>query len=214
MDKLIDVSGKILVADDEKTTVGFFQVMLTKLGFRVEIAYDGEETLQKVHKFLPDLILLDLLMPKLSGYHVIEILKNDEETKHIPIIVLTAVNDIKNKVDMIELGIEDYITKPFNFVEILARIRSNLRSKFLREEIIKKEQKLLAVEKLEESVKYFLEQTEGCTQTISGSFDSLGLRSADAENQVKVAEIKDHCRKLLKNVHDLREAYEVFSKKP
>ncbi len=214
MDKLIDVSGKILVADDEKTTVGFFQVMLTKLGFRVEIAYDGEETLQKVHKFLPDLILLDLLMPKLSGYHVIEILKNDEETKHIPIIVLTAVNDIKNKVDMIELGIEDYITKPFNFVEILARIRSNLRSKFLREEIIKKEQKLLAVEKLEESVKYFLEQTEECTQTISGSFDSLGLRSADAENQVKVAEIKDHCRKLLKNVHDLREAYEVFSKKP
>jgi DNA-binding response OmpR family regulator len=213
MSKLIDVSGKILVADDEKTNADFFQVMLTKLGFRVEVAYDGEETLQKVHKFLPDIILLDLLMPKLSGYHVIEILKNDEETKHIPIIVLTAVNDIKNKVDMIELGIEDYITKPFNFVEILARIRSNLRSKFLKEEISKKEQKLHAVEKLEESVKDFLEHTEGCTQTISCSFDTLKLPSADSENHDTVVKIKDLCEKLLKNVHDLREAYEVFSKK-
>lgn len=213
MSKLIDVSGKILVADDEKTNADFFQVMLTKLGFRVEVAYDGEETLQKVHKFLPDIILLDLLMPKLSGYHVIEILKNDEETKHIPIIVLTAVNDIKNKVDMIELGIEDYITKPFNFVEILARIRSNLRSKFLKEEISKKEQKLHAVEKLEESVKDFLEHTEGCTQTISCSFDALKLPSEDSENHDTVAKIKDLCEKLLKNVHDLREAYEAFSKK-
>jgi DNA-binding response OmpR family regulator len=213
MDKLIDVSGKILVADDEKTNTDFFQIMLTKLGFSVAIAYDGEETLQKVHRFMPDLILLDLLMPKLSGYHVIEILKNDEETKNIPIIVLTAVNDIKNKVDMIELGIEDYITKPFNFVEILARIRSNLRSKFLREEIVRKEQKLLAVEKLEESVKDFLERTEECPQKISSSFDGLGLGSSGSESHEKVAQIKDLCKTLLKNVHDLREAYELFSKK-
>jgi len=213
MDKLIDVSGKILVADDEKTNTDFFQIMLTKLGFCVEVAYDGEETLKKVHAFLPDLILLDLLMPKMSGYHVIEILKNDEVTKHIPIIVLTAVSDIKDKVDMIELGIEDYLTKPFNFVEILARIRSNLRSKFLREEINKKEQKLQAVEELERSVKDFLEHTEECTQTISCSFEDLKLPAADSENHDTVKKIRSLCKDLLKNVHDLRESYEVFSRK-
>ncbi len=213
MDKLIDVRGKILVADDEKTNTDFFQIMLTKLGFCVEVAYDGEETLKKVHAFLPDLILLDLLMPKMSGYHVIEILKNDEVTKHIPIIVLTAVSDIKNKVDMIELGIEDYITKPFNFVEILARIRSNLRSKFLKEEISKKEQKLQAVEELERSVKDFLEHTEGCTQTIKCSFEDLKLPAADSENHKMVKKIRGLCKDLLKNVHNLREAYEVFSRK-
>ena len=109
MKKLMDVYGKILIADDEKINVEFFQVMLTKLGFDVEVAYDGEQVLEKVMEFTPDLILLDLLMPRLSGYKVVEIMKNDEKTKNIPIIVLTAVNDIKDKVVMIELGIEDYI---------------------------------------------------------------------------------------------------------
>ena len=164
MEKVKRYTGKILVVDDEKVNVDFFQVMLSKLGFEVATAYDGEEALGKVNVFNPDIILLDLIMPKLSGFELTNILKNDEKTKHIPIIILTAVDDIKEKVDMLELGIEDYITKPFNFIEILARIRSILRSKRLKDEILRKEQRLKSIRKLEEQVGSFIEEI----RTISG----------------------------------------------
>ncbi|UCB46197.1 MAG: response regulator [Spirochaetota bacterium] len=164
MEKVKRYTGKILVVDDEKVNVDFFQVMLSRLGFEVATAYDGEEALGKVNVFNPDIILLDLIMPKLSGFELTNILKNDEKTKHIPIIILTAVDDIKEKVDMLELGIEDYITKPFNFIEILARIRSILRSKRLKDEILRNEQRLKSIRKLEEQVGSFIEEI----RTISG----------------------------------------------
>ncbi|MCK5570714.1 MAG: response regulator, partial [Spirochaetes bacterium] len=152
MEKVKQYTGKILVVDDEKVNVDFFQVMLSKLGFEVDTAYDGEEALKRIKVFNPDIILLDLIMPKLSGFELTNILKKDEKTKHIPIIILTAIDDIKEKVDMLELGIEDYITKPFNFIEILARIRSILRSKFLKDEILRKEQRLKSIRELEKQV--------------------------------------------------------------
>ena len=86
MGKIDNLNGKILIADDEVINVNFFQVMLTKLGFSVDVAYDGEEALEKVNSFAPDLILLDLLMPKLSGFQVAEILKKDENTKHFKLV--------------------------------------------------------------------------------------------------------------------------------
>jgi CheY-like chemotaxis protein len=156
MEKVKRYTGKILVVDDEKINVDFFEVMLGKLGFDVETAYDGEEALKRVKVFEPDIILLDLLMPKLSGFELTKILKEDKETKHIPIIILTAIDDIKEKVDMLELGIDDYITKPFNFIEILARIRNILRAKFLKDEIIHKEQRLKSIRALEQNVGNFI----------------------------------------------------------
>ena len=211
MNKLLDLHGKILIADDEKVTVNFFQVMLTKLGFSVEVAYDGEEVLEKVVQFTPDLILLDLLMPKLSGYKVVEILKQDEKTKNIPIIVLTAVSDIKDKVDMIELGIEDYITKPFNFVEILARIRSNLRSKFLRDEVESKERNLRFMNDLERSIKGFLEQSNICTEEIKGSLDEIKTESFGKNSFIH--QINEAVSRLLKEIEKIKKAYESYNKK-
>ena len=125
-------SGNILVADDEKVNVDFFQVMLSKLGFVVETACSGEEVFVKLKDFMPDLIILDLLMPNMSGFEVARRLKAENRTREIPIVVLTAVSDIRDKVDMLELGIEDYIMKPFNFIEILARIRNWFASRPVR----------------------------------------------------------------------------------
>jgi DNA-binding response OmpR family regulator len=156
MEKVQRYTGKILVVDDEKVNVDFFQVMLSKLGFEVDIAYDGEAALKRVEVSKPDIILLDLIMPKLTGFELTKILKGKSETKDIPIIILTAIDDIKEKVDMLELGIDDYITKPFNFIEILARIRSILRSKRLKDEVVRKERKLGVIKEMEGDMGRFI----------------------------------------------------------
>jgi PleD family two-component response regulator len=207
MKKLNDIQGRILIADDEKLNVDFFHVMLTKLGFEVDVAFNGEEVLEKVKKVLPDLILLDLLMPKLSGYQVAEILKGDERTKNIPIIILTAVHDIKDKVDMIELGIEDYITKPFNFVEILARIRNNLKTKLLRDEMASKEGRYRSVERLEHTIDSFLEKTGDCVEKIRKSMTEL--RRSNCDTAQVIAQLEEELGRLVKGLDEVREIYKA-----
>jgi DNA-binding response OmpR family regulator len=167
MDKVHRYTGKILVVDDEEVNVDFFQLMLGKLGFDVAVAYDGEEALERLKESQPDIILLDLIMPKINGFELTEILKASDETRDIPIIILTAIDDIKEKVDMLELGIEDYITKPFNFIEVLARIRSILRSKDLREDILRKERKLSEVKILEGGLAQFIREMSGLMEEIA-----------------------------------------------
>ncbi|MDR2394312.1 MAG: response regulator [Treponema sp.] len=122
---------KILIVDDEVISLEFFEVMLTKLGFMVEKATDGVEALEKVRRFYPDLIILDNIMPRMSGWECTKILKADPQFREIPIIMLSALDDVKDKVEGFELGVDDYITKPFNFSEVLVRIRALLRNREL-----------------------------------------------------------------------------------
>ena len=132
---------KILIVDDESINLDFFNVMFTKLGFSVAMAEDGEEALEKVKSFKPDLIILDNIMPKLSGWKVTKILKNHqdyEEFRDVPVMMFSAMDDVKDKIEGFELGIEDYITKPFNFSEVLARVRAVLRNRELYKEVLKK----------------------------------------------------------------------------
>ncbi|MCF7927525.1 MAG: response regulator [Spirochaetales bacterium] len=149
---------KILIVDDEPINLDFFDVMLSKLGFIVEKAEDGEQALERVKEVEPDLILLDNIMPKLSGWEVTKILKNHEDYSDyhsIPIIMFSAMNDVKDKIQGFELGVEDYITKPFNFSEVLARIRAVLRHYELSKQVVEKERYLAAVESLNQSLIYF-----------------------------------------------------------
>ena len=139
---------KILIIDDETINLDFFDVMLSKLGFVVEKAEDGEEGLAKVRKFSPDLILLDNIMPKLSGWEVTKTLKADSKYREIPIIMLSALDDVKDKVEGFEMGVDDYITKPFNFTEVLARIRAVLRNRELLAQIMARESRLALAEEL------------------------------------------------------------------
>ncbi|MDR2257576.1 MAG: response regulator [Treponema sp.] len=144
---------KILIVDDEKIYLEFFEVMLSKLGFIVEEANDGVEALEKVKRFLPDLILLDNLMPKMSGWEVTKTLKNDPQYSRIPIIMFSALDDVKDKVAGFELGIDDYITKPFNFSEVLARIRAVLRNRELFTQIAVRESRLVLAEDLNRDIR-------------------------------------------------------------
>ncbi|MDR1104906.1 MAG: response regulator [Treponema sp.] len=144
---------KILVIDDETINVEFFDVMLSKLGFVVEKADNGKDGLEKVKKFFPDLILLDNIMPKMSGWELTKILKADPKYREIPIIMLSALDDVKDKVEGFELGVDDYITKPFNFSEVLARIRAVFRNRELFAQIVARESRLSLAEDLSAALK-------------------------------------------------------------
>jgi DNA-binding response OmpR family regulator len=144
---------KILIVDDEKINLEFFEVMLSKLGFVVEEAHDGFEALEKVKRFNPDLLLLDNVMPRMSGWEVTRTLKKDPKFSGIPIIMFSALDDVKDKVAGFELGIDDYITKPFNFSEVLARIRAVLRNRELFAQIAVRESRLSLAEELNTDMK-------------------------------------------------------------
>jgi DNA-binding response OmpR family regulator len=144
---------KILIVDDEPINLEFFQVMLSKLGFVVEESNDGIEALEKVKKFRPDLILLDNVMPRMSGWEVTKTLKSDAKYRDIPIIMFSALDDVKDKVAGFELGVDDYITKPFNFSEVLARIKAVLRNRELFDQIAVRESRLSLAEELNRDMK-------------------------------------------------------------
>ncbi len=145
---------KILIVDDEPLNLDFFEVMLSNLGFQVLKAEDGEEALEKVQSSNPDLIILDNVMPKLSGWKVTRLLKTGEEYRayrNIPIIMFSAMDDVKDKIEGFELGVEDYITKPFNFSEVLARIRAVLRHRELSRQVVKNQERISLIETLNQS---------------------------------------------------------------
>ncbi|WP_432661982.1 response regulator YycF [Wukongibacter baidiensis] len=115
---------KILVVDDEKPISDIIKFNLVKEGFQVDVAFDGEEALRKVYQFHPDLILLDLMLPKLDGFQVC---RKVRESFNMPILMLTAKEEEVDKVLGLELGADDYITKPFGMRELIARVKANLR---------------------------------------------------------------------------------------
>lgn len=115
---------KILVVDDEKSIADIVKFNLEKEGFMVEVAYDGEEAVEKVFKTSPDLVLLDIMLPKKDGFQV---LKEIRKELKIPVLMLTAKEEEVDKVLGLELGADDYVTKPFSMRELMARVKANLR---------------------------------------------------------------------------------------
>ncbi len=115
---------KILVVDDEKRMVRFIQLNLEQDGFQVITAFNGSEALEQVRTQLPDLILLDIMMPDINGF---EVLKKIREVNPVPVIMLTAKGEEDDRIQGLELGADDYITKPFSPRELVSRIRAVLR---------------------------------------------------------------------------------------
>jgi two-component system, OmpR family, alkaline phosphatase synthesis response regulator PhoP len=120
---------RILVVDDEEDLLELVNYNLSREGYRVECVASGEAALTAARKALPDLIVLDLLLPSVDGLEVCRLLKGDSKTKHIPIIMLTAKGEESDMVTGLELGADDYMTKPFSPRVLLARIKAILRRK-------------------------------------------------------------------------------------
>ena len=114
----------ILVVDDEKNIVQLARLYLDKEGYRVEAAYDGAQALEKARTVRPDLVILDIMMPELDGLSVAKELR---KSSNVPIIILTARGDDVDRIVGLELGADDYVTKPFNPRELVARVKAVLR---------------------------------------------------------------------------------------
>ena len=127
--------NKILIVDDEPFNLDLLEQELAEQDYTIERANDGEEALQKVESFLPDVILLDYMMPKLNGIEVVKRLRQDERYKLIPVILVTAKGSLEDKVRGLDAGADDYVVKPFDSFELLARVRSMLRIKQLRDSL-------------------------------------------------------------------------------
>jgi len=119
-------SKKILIVDDEVDLVETVRFPLEMEGYHVLVSYNGEDALNQARKESPDLILLDLMLPKLDGYKVCQLLKSDDRYKHIPILMLTAKSQEKDMVLGMETGANEYITKPFDIRDLLKKVKAHL----------------------------------------------------------------------------------------
>jgi DNA-binding response OmpR family regulator len=127
---MADVAAtKILVVDDEPDVASLLTLMLKSQGYAVINAADGQEALEKARGENPDLILLDVMLPKMDGYKVARMLKFDENFSHIPIIMLTAKIQERDKATGLEMGANDYMTKPFDTAVLLAKVKGILEKK-------------------------------------------------------------------------------------
>src|SRR5436309_11487917 len=124
-----DRPARILIADDHPQGVELLDAYLADTGFEVETAYDGEETLRKVQDWRPDLVLLDIMMPKLSGFEVCKRIKADPATRGVAVLMITALDQPSDVDRAVDAGTDDFLTKPINQTDLLRRVRALLASR-------------------------------------------------------------------------------------
>ncbi len=205
---------RILIVDDDERNVRLIESILKANKYQVDKAYDGEEALQTVDKALPDLILLDAMMPKVNGYEVCLRLKKQPDTRLVPIIMVTALNALEDKVQALEIGADDFLSKPINRLELLAKMRSVLRAKSLHDEIVRtkaeletKNQELLKLEHLKESLmQMIVHDLKNPLTGIMGNIELLLRRKKDADEEKRTSlllKCRDSSNRLLKLIMDL-----------
>lgn len=126
---------KILIADDNPQNVELLEAYLSDFPCEIRTAHDGEETLKAVEEYAPDLLLLDVMMPKLSGFEVCRKIRSNPPTKDLMVLMVTALNEAADFERGVQAGTDDFLTKPVNKVELLCRIRSLLRVRHLKTQL-------------------------------------------------------------------------------
>src|SRR5687767_7342581 len=140
-----DEGGRILVVDDNQDNIEIIATRLRYRGYEIIEASDGAQALALVQETAPDLILLDVMLPDIDGYEIARRIKGNAAIPFIPIILVTARDSTQDKVAGLEAGADDYLTKPINFPELEARVRSMLRIKRLQDELEEKNRELARV---------------------------------------------------------------------
>jgi len=140
----MEATGEVLIVDDNPNNLSVLGALLQEGGYRVRGATDGRQALKIAAMRAPDLILLDLQMPEMDGFEVCRRLKADAATKEIPVIVISAMDEVADKVRAFEAGAVDYVTKPFQAPEVLSRVGSHLQLSRLRRELLQKQAELEA----------------------------------------------------------------------
>ena len=130
-----DGPSEILIVDDNLQNAELLEAYLEALDCNTRIAVDGVEAMEEVGKLAPDLVLLDIMMPRMSGFEVCRRLKGDERTKDIPVVMVTALNELADVERSVDCGADDFLSKPINKLELLTRVKSLLRVRSLKSEL-------------------------------------------------------------------------------
>lgn len=173
----------IYIIDDDKTNLEILSLFLKKNGFRVIAETEIVKGIQEIFEVVPDLIILDILMPELNGFRACSILKKSPKTRDIPIIFLTALKDTEDKVKGLELGAYDYITKPVQYPELLSRINSCLKISQLTKKLKAQNKRLLAEVKARKEAEIQLKETEEKLKTIINN-SLQGMVVVDLEGRI------------------------------
>jgi response regulator RpfG family c-di-GMP phosphodiesterase len=168
----------ILAVDDEEMNLELLEILMIPLGYQVEKAKNGKEALEKIAERSPDIILLDVMMPGMDGFEVCRILKEDEKTRDIPVVMVTALNQIENKVTGIETGADDYLIKPFHRNELIARVKSLLKVRTLNDKVKKYQYTIRSLFELTTLSEDFRDR--------GGIFNELAKRTAELTGMEKV----------------------------
>jgi PAS domain S-box-containing protein len=189
------LKGNILIVDDNPANLDLLSGILSEEGYKVRLIPDGQLALMSVQSTRPDLILLDILMPEMDGYQVCEKLKADERTKDIPVIFVSTVHEVFDKVKAFSLGGVDYITKPFEAKEVLARIETQLRISRLSKQLLEQNARLTEQKELLQTifdhipVMVTLYDANGRVQWVNRELERVsGWSRAEIENIDLVAE--------------------------
>jgi DNA-binding response OmpR family regulator len=131
----LETVPRILIADDNVQNIELLEAYLGEFKCEIRTAQDGEETLRLVQEFQPDLLLLDIMMPRLSGFEVCRMLRANPKTKDLLILMVTALNEAADFERGVQAGTDDFLTKPVNKIELLCRIRSLMRVRHLKNQL-------------------------------------------------------------------------------
>lgn len=140
-------ANKILIADDNEANVELLEAYLANVDCDIEVAVDGQDTMDKVAGFQPDLLLLDVMMPKLSGFEVCRKIKDDPATSEIMVLMVTALNEIGDIERAVASGTDDFLSKPVQKIELLKRVENMLRLKDITDEVERLRQYIDEMEK-------------------------------------------------------------------
>ncbi|MDR2864673.1 MAG: response regulator [Spirochaetaceae bacterium] len=204
---------KILIAETEELNLEFLELMLSKLGFDVEKASDGHSALEIITHNTIDLALVNTILPKISGWEILKTMRKNEELSGIPLILLSDIDNVKEKVEGCELGAEDYITKPFNFSVLLSKIRSALRKRELFTQIKLREERILLADRIDVEVQKQLSDFINTIDSVNRDIELLKTEKNEAKSiecflknfQEKFSDTRKNIETLQKTLNDISE---------
>jgi two-component system sensor histidine kinase/response regulator len=184
-------TGEILIVDDTPDNLRLLSAILRNQGFEVRKALNGKRALASIQAVPPDLVLLDIRMPDMNGYEICEYLKSDPATEDIPVIFISALDDTLDKINAFAVGGVDYITKPFQEAEVLARIENQLRLRQLQQQLVQQNEELTRSNRELEQFAYVVSHDlQQPLQSITGFAKIIAMQSQETLDTASLGYIK------------------------